>query len=60
MDVAMIHGPYGRFQVLVDDEVIVSGGVLGALGILPSPDKVLEGVRGRLSAGTPPSEDAGK
>ena len=50
MDVAMVHGRYGEFAVLVDDEVVVGKGALSILGILPSASKVLEAVRARLAA----------
>jgi hypothetical protein len=50
-EVEMVRGHYGEFQVLVDDKVVVDGGKLAALGILPSGRKVVEEVRERLARG---------
>ena len=47
-DVEMVHGRYGEFKVLVDNEVVVDGGSLAALGVLPSGRKVVDAVRNRL------------
>jgi hypothetical protein len=47
-DVEMVHGRYGEFKVLVDDEVVVDAGALAALGVLPSGRKVVDAVRSRL------------
>lgn len=49
-EVEMAHGRYGEFKVLVDDETVIDGGALAALGVLPSGRKVVEAVRARLSA----------
>ncbi|MEK7331224.1 MAG: hypothetical protein AAB113_10525 [Candidatus Eisenbacteria bacterium] len=48
--VEQLSGAYGEFTVLVDDEVVLTGGPLGWLSILPSADEVLQKVRARLSA----------
>ena len=45
IEVEMVHGHYGKFQVLVDGESVVDGGAWGALGVLPSSRKVLDTVR---------------
>ena len=45
----MVRGRYGEFKVLVDGETVIDGGVLAALGVLPSGRKVLEAVRAGLS-----------
>ena len=45
----MVHGRYGEFKVLVDGKVVIDGGALGFLGVLPSAQKVVETVRGRLT-----------
>ena len=45
----MVRGRYGEFKVLVDGETVVDGGVLTALGVLPSQRKVLDAVRAKLS-----------
>lgn len=44
----MEHGRYGEFKVLVDGEVVVDGGALAALGVLPSGKKVVDTVRARI------------
>ena len=46
----MVHGPYGQFHVLVEGELVIDGGPLAALGVLPSSRKVVEVVRARLAA----------
>lgn len=48
-DVEMVRGGYGEFKVLVDGEIVVDGGALAALGVLPSGRKVLDAVRTKLS-----------
>lgn len=50
-EVEMVRGHYGEFKVLVDDKVVVDGGKLAALGVLPSGRKVVEQVRERLARG---------
>jgi hypothetical protein len=44
-DVEMQRGHYGEFKVFVDGKIVVDGGSLAALGVLPSSRKVLEAVR---------------
>jgi hypothetical protein len=44
----MVHGHYAEYKVLVDGEVVIDGGALTALGIVPSGKKIVEAVRGRL------------
>ena len=46
-------GAYGEFKVLVDGEVVVDGGALGFLGVLPAVGAVLDRVRERLAAPRP-------
>ncbi len=46
----MIHGSYGEFKVLVNDEVVVDAGALTALGIVPSNRRIIAAVRARLDA----------
>ena len=48
----MIHAKYGEFKVLVDDEIVVEGGALGFLGVLPSTGEVIEAIRKKLPAGS--------
>ena len=44
-DVDLVKGRYGEFKVLVDDKVVIDGGALVALGIMPSGRKVVDAVR---------------
>jgi hypothetical protein len=44
-DVDLVKGRYGEFKVLVDDHVVIDGGALVAVGIMPSGKKVVETVR---------------
>ena len=39
-DVELEAGPYGSFQVRVDDTPVVDGGALAFLGILPTLDEI--------------------
>jgi hypothetical protein len=48
-NVEMQRGHYGEFKVLIDGRVVVDGGSLAALGVLPSSRKVLESVRAALT-----------
>jgi hypothetical protein len=36
VDVTLEAGPYGSFEVRVDDELVVDGGALSFLGVLPT------------------------
>jgi hypothetical protein len=49
----MVHGSYGEFQVLVDNAVLIDGGALAFLSVLPSVRTVVEAVRARLTAAGP-------
>lgn len=49
-DVDLVKGRYGEFKVLVDDKVVVDGGALVTLGIMPSGKKVVEAVRNATAA----------
>jgi hypothetical protein len=48
-DVEMVHGNYGEFTVLVDGDIVIEGGALTALGVMPSGRRVVDAVRARLS-----------
>ena len=48
-DVEVVGGPYGQFQVEVDGEIVLDGGRLAMLGILPSGTEVVEAVRAALA-----------
>ena len=45
----MVHGRYGEYKVLVDGEVVIDGGPLTALGVVPASKKVVYAVRARLA-----------
>ena len=47
----MRRGPYGKFEVLVDEQTAVDGGALAMLGVLPSADTIVAAVRTRLAGG---------
>ena len=44
----MVHGRYGEFKVLVDDDTIIDGGGLAFLGVMPLAAKIVAAVRTRL------------
>jgi hypothetical protein len=48
-EVDMVRGRYGEFKVLVDGDVVIDGGALAVLGVLPSGREVLNAVRARLA-----------
>ena len=45
----MIPAKYGEFKVLVDNEIVVDGGKLAFLGVLPSGHDVIQAVKLKLS-----------
>jgi hypothetical protein len=47
--VEMVKGHYGEFKVLVDSDVVIDGGALVVVGVMPSGRKVVEAVRARLA-----------
>lgn len=51
-DVDMIHGRYGEYKILVDDDVVIDAGAFSAIGIVPSDRKVVDAVRRRLASMT--------
>lgn len=53
IDVQSVAGHYGEFTVLVDDEVLVSAGAMGFLGVLPSVRTVRNLVERRLRVPAP-------
>jgi hypothetical protein len=48
VDVKVVGGPYGRFEVELDGKPVVDGGRLALLGVLPSGAKVVAAVRAKL------------
>jgi len=57
IDVDAIRGNYGEYRVLVDDEVVVDGGPLVILGLMPSARKIVDAVRQRVSSNAPESDN---
>jgi hypothetical protein len=47
----MVHGRYAEYQVLVDGEVVIDGGALVALGVVPATRKIIEAVRAGIAKG---------
>jgi hypothetical protein len=60
VEVTLEAGPYGSFQVRVDDEVVVDGGSLAFLGVLPTLSEIRSQVAARrdADAGKGPEPDA--
>jgi hypothetical protein len=48
IDVNTVHGRYGEYKVLVDDVVVVDGGPLVALGVMPPARKTVAAVKTKL------------
>jgi hypothetical protein len=48
-DVEMVRGHYGEYKVLVDGRVVIDGGPMVILGVMPSGRKILEAVRGAMA-----------
>lgn len=49
VDAEMVHGRYGEFKIQVDGETVVDGGGDAVPGILPSANRIVEAVRGKLT-----------
>lgn len=47
-DIDMVHGGYGEFKVLVNDQIAIDAGALTALGVVPSTRRIIAAVRARL------------
>ena len=45
IDVTLESGPYGSFKVRVDDDVVVKGGPLAFLGVLPTLNEIRDQVK---------------
>jgi hypothetical protein len=52
-DVELESGPYGSFQVRVDDTAVVDGGALAFLGVLPTLDEIRTQVAQHLEVAGP-------
>jgi hypothetical protein len=46
-EIVMVHGRYGEFKVLMDGDVIVDGGSMAFLGVLPTTKEILAAIRAR-------------
>jgi hypothetical protein len=46
----MVHGHYAEYKVLVDGKVVMDGGALTALGVVPSGQKIVEAVRAAIAS----------
>lgn len=55
IEVDTIHGHYGEYKVLVDDETVVDGGAMVILGVMPPARKTVEAVRARLATRPSPA-----
>ena len=49
IEVETEHGRYGEYKILADGDLVMDGGALAALGVLPAARKTVKAVRGRLS-----------
>ncbi len=52
-DVELEPGPYGSFEVRVDDKTVVEGGALAFLGVLPSLNEIRTRVAEQTEGVTP-------
>jgi hypothetical protein len=59
IEVDSIRGHYGEYKVLVDGDIIVDGGPMVVLGLLPSARTVVKKVRARLAPDAPSSSAMG-
>jgi len=55
VDAELTEGHYGEFTVLVDGEMVVTGGPLGFVGVLPPLREVRDLVDRKLKGGPPRS-----
>jgi hypothetical protein len=44
----MVHGRYGEFKISVDGQIIIDGGALTFLGLMPSGNEIVHAVRSIL------------
>jgi hypothetical protein len=58
VEVALVHGHYGEFRVLVDDKLVVDGGAVAFLGIMPSAREIINLVQEALQV-QPPQPSTG-
>ena len=50
VEVAQVAGSYGEFTVLVGDRVLMTGGPLGWLGVLPTARDVVASVKAAIGS----------
>lgn len=50
IEVETVRGHYGEYEVLVDGETVVDGGLPVIVGVLPSARKIIDTVRERLAS----------
>jgi hypothetical protein len=56
--VDLVHDHYGELRVLVDDRIVVDGGALAFLGIMPSAREIINLVQEALQV-QPPQPSTG-
>jgi len=56
--VELVKGHYGEYTVLVDDQMVIDGGPLTALGVVPASEKVVDAVRAALVTAQAPQRRA--
>ena len=45
----LVHGAYGQFRIELDGREVLDAGVMAALGILPSNERIVQAVREALA-----------
>ena len=45
---ALVHGAYGQFKIAVDGREVIDGGIMTALGVVPSNERIVQAVREAL------------
>ena len=58
IEVELVKGHYGEYTVLVDDQMVIDGGPLTALGVVPASEKVVDAVRSALVTAQAPQRRA--
>jgi hypothetical protein len=58
IEVELVKGHYGEYTVLVDDQMVIDGGPLTALGVVPASEKVVDAVRAALVTAQAPQRRA--
>ena len=48
MDAEIVDGRYGELSVLVDGEVVIDGGALAFLGVMPSLRRIRDAVAAKV------------